>query len=292
VWAGDTTFSAGVIGTLYAWAFENAGHSVSLLVRPGHEEHWTNGMSLQLLDAILAVARRNAHGVTTDGGIAVQQQDATPGDGRYYGDTRHSFPELISVLGAGRPPAGRALDVGCSYGYLGEQLLALGYGEVWGIEPVEAAAREASTRLSQVICSTFPADRAAAGAPYELIVFADTLEHMVDPWDALRHARDLLSDTGQLLVSVPNVSHYSVLLQQLRGRWVYADQGLLDKTHLRFFTPLTIREAVNGAGFVCVAERSSLRKPKGLLARAATILGRRAGHLFVYQQVLLARAKR
>jgi 2-polyprenyl-3-methyl-5-hydroxy-6-metoxy-1,4-benzoquinol methylase len=230
-------------------------------------------------------------GVGDHGRITVRAQGAASGSDRYYGDTRRSFPELISVLGSGPPPTGRALDVGCGYGYLGEQLLALGYGEVWGIEPAEAAAREASGRLSRVVCSTFPADDADAGAPYELIIFADTLEHMVEPWGALCQARELLSVTGQLLVSVPNVSHYSVLLQQLRGQWNYADQGLLDRTHLRFFTPCTIREAVRRAGFALIAESSSVRKPKGLLAPAASVLGRKAPHLFVYQQVLLARAE-
>ncbi|HEY5474411.1 MAG TPA: class I SAM-dependent methyltransferase [Candidatus Limnocylindrales bacterium] len=209
--------------------------------------------------------------------------------GPYYRDTRHTFPELISVLDAGLPASGRALDVGCSFGYLGETLLKLGYAEVWGIEPEQAAAREAATRLTRVICAPFPNEEAEGGAPYELIVFADTLEHLLDPWDALSRARELLSGTGQLLLSVPNVSHYSVLLQQFKGRWTYADQGLLDRTHLRFFTPATIAEAVARSGFVSVAERSSVRAPRGAYSLLARALRRRAGHLFVYQHVILGR---
>ena len=211
------------------------------------------------------------------------------GGGPYYRDTRHAFPELMSALAAGRAAAGRALDVGCGYGHLGEQLLGLGYSQVWGVEPVEAAAREAARRLTRVLCAPFPCPEAASGAPFELIVFADTLEHLVDPWDALARSRDLISGSGQLLVSVPNVSHFSVVFQQLKGRWTYTDQGLLDRTHLRFFTPATIRRVVEQSGFTCVAERRSLRRPGWPYSWAIRALGGKAAHLCVFQHVLLAR---
>jgi 2-polyprenyl-3-methyl-5-hydroxy-6-metoxy-1,4-benzoquinol methylase len=216
---------------------------------------------------------------------------SSPAGEPYYRDTRHDFEELISVLQAGRPPTGRVLDVGCGFGYLGETLLKLGYAEAWGIEPVQAAASQAATRLTRVICARFPSEEAEAGAPYELVVFADSLEHMLDPWDALRRARELLSDTGQLLVSVPNVSHYSVLLQQLRGRWTYADQGLLDRTHLRFFTPATIAEALAASGFVIVVSHGTVRTPRGAYSIIARALGRKAEHLFVFQQLILAQPR-
>jgi 2-polyprenyl-3-methyl-5-hydroxy-6-metoxy-1,4-benzoquinol methylase len=219
----------------------------------------------------------------------VAADPAAPGGAEpYYRDTRHTFPELLSALAAGRAAAGRVLDVGCGYGYLGEQLLKLGYGEVWGVEPAEAAAAAAESRLTRVIRSPFPCEEAATGAPFDLIVFADTLEHLIDPWDTLARSRDLLSDSGQLLVSVPNVSHFSVVVKQLKGRWTYTDQGLLDRTHLRFFTPATIRQAVELSGFTCIAERSSLRGPRWPYSWAIRALGAKASHLCVFQQVVLA----
>ncbi len=77
-----------------------------------------------------------AGGRPTCGGDNVAADGAAPGGaGSYYKDTRHTFSELLSALAAGGAPAGRVLDVGCAYGYLGEQLLELGYSEVWGVEP-------------------------------------------------------------------------------------------------------------------------------------------------------------
>jgi 2-polyprenyl-3-methyl-5-hydroxy-6-metoxy-1,4-benzoquinol methylase len=220
----------------------------------------------------------------------VEADRAAPVGGEpYYRDTRHTFPELLSALAAGRAAAGRGLDVGCGYGYLGEQLLKLGYSEIWGVEPAETAASAAEGRLTRVLRAPFPCDEVASGAPFDLIVFADTLEHLVDPWAALARSRDLMSDSGQLLVSVPNVSHFSVVTKQLKGRWTYTDQGLLDRTHLRFFTPATIRRAVELAGFTCVAERSSLRGPRWPYSWAIRALGERAAHLCVFQHVVLAR---
>ena len=215
--------------------------------------------------------------------------DALFDETAYYSGTRRSFPALLAALEAGAAPSGRALDVGCAFGHLGERLLALGYDEVWGVEPVATAAEAAATRLTRVIHGRFTDPAVDAGAPYDLIVFADSLEHMADPWDALRRARSLLSPTGQLLVSVPNVSHFSVIAQQLKGRWTYSAQGLLDRTHLRFFTPATIRDAVVGAGFACVAERDTLREPGGRLAWTTAALRRFVPHTLVFQHVVLAR---
>ncbi|HEY5169640.1 MAG TPA: hypothetical protein VIK03_09655 [Thermoleophilia bacterium] len=111
---------------------------------------------------------------------------------------------------------------------------------------------------------------------------------MTDPWDTLVRSRELLSDSGQLLVWVPNVSHFSVVVKQIKGRWTYTDQGLLDRTHLRFFTPATIRQAVELAGFTCIAERSLLRGPRWPYSWAIRAFGGKASHLSVFQQVLLA----
>jgi SAM-dependent methyltransferase len=83
----------------------------------------------------------------------------------------------------------------------------------------------------------------------ECIVFADVLEHMVDPWDAVRRARAMLAPGGVLVVSIPNISHASILRGLKRGRFDYADYGILDRTHLRFFTRATAVDLVEQGGF-------------------------------------------
>jgi 2-polyprenyl-3-methyl-5-hydroxy-6-metoxy-1,4-benzoquinol methylase len=160
---------------------------------------------------------------------------------------------LIDFLASHHALEGRALDVGCSGGSLGAELLERGFSRVVGIEPMPEAAQQARTVLSDVVQGTLQdIDRSALGT-FDLVVFADSLEHMLDPWTALSHARDLMNPQGALLLSVPNVSHWSVLWRALKlGRWDYKVEGLLDRTHLRFFTPgrtrLSCRSAVAGSG--------------------------------------------
>ena len=83
----------------------------------------------------------------------------------------------------------------------------------------------------------------------DCVIFADVLEHLVDPWAAVRQAREMLAPGGALVVSIPNVLHHAVVKDLLRGRFDYRDAGVLDRTHLRFFTAATARELVEQAGF-------------------------------------------
>jgi GT2 family glycosyltransferase/Flp pilus assembly protein TadD len=122
---------------------------------------------------------------------------------------------------------------------------------VWGIEPVEHAARDARTKLDRVITSK--AEDALAELPdgyFDVMVCADVLEHMQDPAAFLAQARNKLSLRGEVVASIPNVRHWSVLVDLLEGRWDYQDAGILDRTHLRFFTRKSILELFGNAGLV------------------------------------------
>lgn len=162
----------------------------------------------------------------------------------------YSRGKLLRFLLDHVAPRGRALDIGCAEGLLGEALLREGFREVWGVEPIEKVARQAGGRLSRVVCGRFPQANADYGGLFDCIVLADSLEHMEDPWRALLTARQLLAANGSVILSVPNVSHLSVILRLIRGRWTYRDAGLLDRTHLRFFTPLSLRSALADAGLI------------------------------------------
>jgi SAM-dependent methyltransferase len=83
----------------------------------------------------------------------------------------------------------------------------------------------------------------------DCVIFADVLEHLVDPWRTARKYRDLLRPGGTVVASIPNVAHRSVLGGLLRHRWDYDVQGILDRTHLRFFTRETALEMFEQAGF-------------------------------------------
>ena len=123
---------------------------------------------------------------------------------------------------------------------------------VVGVEPDPAEAELARQVLDQVASGTFPAvapDVQRDGG-YDVIVFNDVLEHMPDPVQALDAARDLLAPDGVVVSSIPNVRHVSASAPLvLRGQWTYVDLGVLDSTHLRFFTASSIRELFVGSGW-------------------------------------------
>jgi 2-polyprenyl-3-methyl-5-hydroxy-6-metoxy-1,4-benzoquinol methylase len=204
----------------------------------------------------------------------------------YYGFERRELADFAYRHAAVR---GRVLDVGCAAGRLGQLLLELGAAEVWGIEPAAQPAALAAEILARVIQAPYPTAEAAAGAPFDLVVFADSLEHLVDPWEGLAEARRLLAVDGALLLALPNVSHYTVLYGLLRGRWQYEDMGLLDRTHLRFFTPASARRVLTEAGFEIAAEAVVARKPMRRYLPLTMVLERLAPHLYVYQWYALAR---
>lgn len=147
-------------------------------------------------------------------------------------------------------PGGRVLDVGCATGYLAEPLSA-DKCRVTGIEMDAAAAEKARTHCVKVVTGDAgdPAVLRTAGDGFDTIICADILEHLADPWTVLRTLREMLVPGGQLLVSVPNVAYWRMRWDLLMGRFNYTDTGLLDRTHLRFFTVKTFRETAQACGF-------------------------------------------
>jgi 2-polyprenyl-3-methyl-5-hydroxy-6-metoxy-1,4-benzoquinol methylase len=140
------------------------------------------------------------------------------------------------------------LDVGCSRGRFGETLHGANPAwKLYGIDPDPEAAAEASVHYEHVTCGYFP-DDLVGDDRFDCIVLNDVLEHVVDPWTMLEQAAGLLSPTGRVVASIPNVRYYIVVRNLLlRGRWDYADWGVLDRTHLRFFTRASIESLFDGA---------------------------------------------
>jgi len=145
-------------------------------------------------------------------------------------------------------PAGlRLLDLGAAGGYLGRAVRDR-CSYLAGVEPDETllpAAREGYDDWRS-------ADALHAGsweAPFDAVVCADVLEHVARPADVLARVRDCLKSGGVLLASLPNIANISVRLALLVGRFRYADRGILDGTHLAFFTRRTARELIEESGF-------------------------------------------
>jgi 2-polyprenyl-3-methyl-5-hydroxy-6-metoxy-1,4-benzoquinol methylase len=144
----------------------------------------------------------------------------------------------------------RVLDVGCGYGGLGRNLRDRGVKQIFGVEINPDAASQlagvyADYWIGDVEQVNLPADIDA----FDCIVFADVLEHLRDPWGTLERYLHWLKPGGHVVASIPNVRNLALLYNlAIRGRWRYEDSGLLDRTHLRFFTRGEILDLFAGAG--------------------------------------------
>lgn len=212
---------------------------------------------------------------------------------------RFGNTSLLRAVRAHLPPGGAVLDIGCaSGGLLAELADVAGYRAGAEIDPEAATA--AAQVADRVVAGPF--DPAAFGdRTFDVISMGDVLEHVPDPLSVLRDAATLLSPTGVVAVSLPNVAHWTIRLRLLRGGWRYESDGILDDTHLRFFTWTTATELVESAGLE-VVDRISVVPPlhnhvPGVAKKAARAAerfwqgaGRRRPNLLAYQMVFVARS--
>jgi 2-polyprenyl-3-methyl-5-hydroxy-6-metoxy-1,4-benzoquinol methylase len=195
-------------------------------------------------------------------------------------------------------PAGlRLLDVGAAGGHLGRAVRSR-CAYLAGVEPDPGLPESAREGYDEWRAK----DLAACGdwaEPFDVVVFADVLEHVARPEDVLARARGWLRHGGRLFVSLPNVANVTVRAALLLGRFSYADRGILDRTHLRFYTRRTATRLITDAGFdvrsvTATAMPYELALPrvgwvvKGLMREFATASARVWPTLFGYQFVFEA----
>ncbi len=197
------------------------------------------------------------------------------------------------------PPGTRVLETGCANGRFSHVLVEQGC-RVVGMELDAAAAQEAATVCEQVIVGNLedPAIQAAIPDGFDVIVFGDVLEHLVQPWEVLRVVRSRLAPGGAVVISIPNIAHWDVRMGLLGGHFDYQDTGLLDATHLRFFTQRTLWEMLHQTDYRIVRAERSLRLPEWvyrirLVRRFAPrlvlpVLARLMPNLFTYQFIIKA----
>lgn len=160
-------------------------------------------------------------------------------------DRHSSHSQIVKQCGEGRGL--RLLDVGCARGHLSAVLASQGW-RVTGIEYDAADAAVARDKGIDVIVGTAEDAMGTMNEKFDVIVFADVLEHFVHPEDVLSQARTLLAPGGRVMISIPNVAHLSVRLQLLMGSFTYTDRGILDRTHLHFYTKKTLKNMIGDAG--------------------------------------------
>jgi O-antigen biosynthesis protein len=164
-------------------------------------------------------------------------------------DPNSSLSKILNLIPA--VSSGHALDVGCSTGYLAKLLNQKGY-KVSGIEINEDSAKKAEQFCSRVVISDL--DKVLISSLFEtstfdLIVYGDVLEHLKNPWLVLQESRKLLNENGYIIASIPNIAHGAIRLSLLKGQFNYSNYGLLDNSHIRFFTKDSVISLFEQSGY-------------------------------------------
>lgn len=150
-------------------------------------------------------------------------------------------------------PNARILDVGCGTGVITQIIQNAKGASIIGIEPDADRVQRATARGLNVYRGFLTAAFVREHGPFDYAVFADVLEHVPDPAELVLIAHQGLKPGGSVVVSVPNIAHWFVRLDLLFGRFDYQDCGIMDATHLRWFTRRTIRQFSECPGFEVTA---------------------------------------
>jgi 2-polyprenyl-3-methyl-5-hydroxy-6-metoxy-1,4-benzoquinol methylase len=153
-------------------------------------------------------------------------------DNGYFANDRS---ELLKFMPSG---ISKILDVGCGSGDFGAFLKTQNNYEIWGIEPNKSSTIIAQKKLDKVITGQFESKLTELNnQKFDLICFNDVLEHLVNPSEVLELSKQFLSEPGYVMASIPNIRYYRVILSLLRDKdFKYQSFGVMDETHLRFFT--------------------------------------------------------
>jgi methionine biosynthesis protein MetW len=200
-------------------------------------------------------------------------------------------PEVQELVPTG---ARRILDLGCSSGALGAALKARQSAEVVGIEIDAGYAADAAARLDRVVrgdLDELELDGDTLGS-FDCLIAADVLEHLHDPWSVFARAAGLLDRGGTAVISVPNVRYWETFVQVgLRGTWPRRDEGIFDRSHLRWFTRRDATALLEEAGLVVteIAPQYRLRPSDWRSERQGRRFARTPlAPFFVFQYVLAA----
>jgi 2-polyprenyl-3-methyl-5-hydroxy-6-metoxy-1,4-benzoquinol methylase len=215
-------------------------------------------------------------------------------------DPHSSHSVILRWLGEGR--GRRLLDVGAADGLLSRQLTASGW-RVTAIEGDPALAQVGARYCERMINVNLDREIPVGEGPFDVIVYGDVLEHLVDPLRVLVELDRGLGPGGIVIISVPNIAHLWIRLLLLVGRFDYLDRGILDHSHLRFFTERSMRAMLADAG-LSVARFTATPAPLFQILPvswhrrwvAAThsinaVIARKVRRLLGYQFIVLAHPK-
>lgn len=188
-------------------------------------------------------------------------------DADYYNWEKNRIAELISE------GANKILDIGCASGRLGKKLRELNKAEeLIGIEIYQPAAEEASLYYNKIFQDDIESFELPFEKYFDYVICGDILEHLRDPWKMVERIHGWLKPGGSLIASIPNIRYWQILTDLiLFGKWEYVDAGILDNTHLRFFTRKSFNKLLQDANYDCYHEEMVIHGNKKNIANKITI---------------------
>lgn len=169
----------------------------------------------------------------------------TKTDITYYSRAR-KWPSLFNIK-----KHSLILDIGCGQGILGQYLQETYSAKVTGIEIIDDNYQMAGKVLTNALLGDIEKmDLQTIETKFNYIIFSDSLEHLIDPHKILEKIKELLDSNGNVLLSIPNIRNFRVTVPLIfKDQWEYEDEGLLDRTHLRFFTKTSICNLLDRCGY-------------------------------------------
>ncbi|MGB3470879.1 MAG: class I SAM-dependent methyltransferase [Erythrobacter sp.] len=218
--------------------------------------------------------------------VDLVSQYATKSD-LYFGEGRTDYVDVLPANSAAR-----ILELGCGNGSTGLLALEAGKcGEYVGVEIFPRIAQIASERLTTVhVANIEEVDLPYPTGHFDALIMSEVLEHLVDPEATLRKIVPLVKPGGLVLASSPNIAHWRIVKEQLFGRFDYQDEGPMDRTHLRWFTPSSFRRMFENVG-VHVESIGPLQPLQGKGRIASILIGERWRHLLFTQINLAGRCR-
>lgn len=165
----------------------------------------------------------------------------------------HSRPEIAFFV---PKTIKTVLDIGCGEGDFLRYVKDKTNAETWGVEAIESVAKEVKNHIDKTLVGKVEdIINLLPDAYFDCITFNDVLEHLLEPTEVLKLIKPKLTENGIVIASIPNIREYYHLYELLfKKDWKYKDEGILDSTHIRFFTKISMARLFNDAGFKLISQ--------------------------------------
>lgn len=172
------------------------------------------------------------------------------------------------------PEGSHVLDIGCSTGNFGKELIKKKKCTVVGVDIFDEDLAIAKKHLTEVHKRNIETDTIDDLGEFDVVMMADVIEHLIDPVPALKKLKKQLKKTGVFIFSVPNMANIGVRIELLSGRFTYTSYGLLDQTHLHYYDRVQLETVLTNAGFKVEKYDNTVRDiPKAVLKKQLNSLG-------------------